>query len=209
MLEVLRRRPALLVLSTIVALLAAVLAGSAVSAMRDDADDPPDFEMHFEAEDADDAATAPADGSNPLEGGTDAEGEPLPDASFVSLATGKSIALSHYRGTPLVLNFFGSWCVPCRNEMPGLEEVHGELGDKVAFVGLAVRDDEDSAEAFVDAMDVTYETGLDRGDGLSSELGILSMPSTFLVSPGGEVVYAHKGEIDAAKLRELIDRYLL
>jgi cytochrome c biogenesis protein CcmG, thiol:disulfide interchange protein DsbE len=210
MLEVLRRRPLLFVLSTIVALLAAVLAGSVVSAMQDDADDQPDFEMHFEADDADDAATAPADGSNPLEGGTDAEGDPLPNGTFELLGGGQRVSLADYRGKPMVLNFFGSWCGPCRAEMPALREVEAELGDQVTFFGLAVRpDDEGSASAFVDEMDVTYDTALDEDSQMFSEMKVLRMPTTFFVSASGTVVYSHPTELSATKLRELIDRYLL
>src|SRR5687767_84591 len=71
--------------------------------------------------------------------GPDTEGEPVPEATFARF-DGDEGSLADYEGTPLVVNWFASWCVPCVTEMPAFEEVHQLLGDDVAFLGLNSQD---------------------------------------------------------------------
>jgi len=138
----------------------------------------------------------------------DASGESAPAASFPLLAGGLG-SLADYEGTPVVLNFFGSWCVPCKKEMPDLQRVHEELGDRVAFLGLAVNDSERDAKAFVERYGVTFDTGRDPSGKLATELGVVNFPSTFFISADGLVVGARPGALDAKVLRLLIDEHLL
>jgi len=109
--------------------------------------------------------------------------------------------LAPFAGRPLVLNFFASWCGPCRNEMPALEAVHQATKDEIGFLGLAVRDDEAAAQAMVDETGVTYHTGLDSEE-LLVDFDGFGMPTTVFFSATGELVDSHIGELSPGELRD-------
>lgn len=140
--------------------------------------------------------------------GDDAVGTSVGGAPFDTLDGGES-SLGSYQGTPVVLNFFGSWCAPCVNEMPALEDVHQALGDQVAFVGLAVRDQEEDTAQIVEDTGVTYDLGRDQRGDLLTSLGGVSMPTTVLIDADGVVTSVNSGELNAAELTEMIEAQLL
>jgi cytochrome c biogenesis protein CcmG, thiol:disulfide interchange protein DsbE len=137
----------------------------------------------------------------------EATGRQVPGQQFESLA-GEVVSLEDYRGRPLVLNLFASWCAPCITEMPELEEVHRELGGEVAFLGLAVSDRTRDVAALVERTKVTYDIGRDPFGTVVVALGNTVMPTTYLIDPGGRVVAARAGAIDAGELRDLIGEHL-
>jgi cytochrome c biogenesis protein CcmG, thiol:disulfide interchange protein DsbE len=154
-----------------------------------------------------------SDGSVPLEeAGGSAVGQPVVADEYETFADGVSTGttdLTSYEGTPLVVNFFASWCVPCVTEMPAFEEVHQAYGDEVAFVGLAVRNTIEEGQGIVDDTGVTYDLGRDpRGDILTA-LGGLNLPTTVLVAADGTVTSVNTGEVSASELTEMIDDQLL
>lgn len=189
------------VLSCLAGLVAAAGAATAVVALG--GDDDPGVDIHFTADDADGAGTD----ATPLIG-LDTDGATVPGTRYELLAGGLG-SLRDHRGTPMVVNFFGSWCVPCRDEMPAFEAVHDDLGDRVAFVGIAFRDGADAARALVRQTGVTYETGRDPTGKIAEALDILKFPTTLLVDAEGRVVSTHPGELTARQLRALIDDHLL
>lgn len=109
-------------------------------------------------------------------------------------------------GTPTVVNFFASWCAPCRIEMPAFEQVAGELDGEVAFLGLAVNDRPDDARRTVEDTGVTYDVARDRDGSVLNAVGGVAMPTTAFVDADGRVVEVHSGELDAEELRELIEK---
>jgi thiol-disulfide isomerase/thioredoxin len=178
-------------------LIAAVLAAVVYSAVTDDAKQPKvEAELRFGPEDNESTTT------NGLIG-RDVSGDPVPTSTFAKLGGGLG-RLTDYKGKAVVVNFFGSWCVPCRKETPAIEKVFKELGDKVVIVGIAIHDSEKSAQAFVDEHGVTYEVGRDPSDKLFGDFGVVTMPSTFFVSPSGRIVADHTGALSESKLRELL-----
>ncbi len=114
------------------------------------------------------------------------------------------VALSSLRGTPVLVNFFSSTCVPCITEMPDLEQVHKELGDQVTFLGLAMQDRPEDALALIDRTGVTYRTGQDKDASVITALGGTVLPTTVLIDADGQIVATHNGELDAADLRQLL-----
>jgi len=153
------------------------------------------------------------DGSVPLEqAGSSAVGEPVVADAYETFADGVSTGtsdLTTYEGTPLVVNFFASWCVPCITEMPAFQQVHQQYGDEVAFVGLAVRDTLEEGQGIVDETGVTYDLGRDpRGDILTA-LGGLNLPTTVLVAADGTVTSVNTGELTVDELTQQIDQQLL
>lgn len=198
----LRRHPLVLgSVAAVVALIAAAGAAIAVGALTDGDDGPErsvDATIHITPEDQEEQALVEGDPS----------GEPVPTTSFPLLAGGLG-SLADYAGKPVVLNFFGSWCIPCQKEVPELQRVHEDLGDQVTILGLAVNDSERDAKAFIERYGATYETGRDPSGKLASELGVVNFPSTFFISAEGKVVGARPGALDEKVLRLLIEEHLL
>ena len=182
------------------ALSGALVAAAAVAlALGDDGDRPsppvPEAELSFDEEDDE-------SGTDDLIGG-DVTGEAAPDTTF-ALLEGGSMSLADLRGRPVVVNFFASWCVPCIDEMPAFEEVHQELGDQIAFVGINLRDSVEAAEELVAETGVTYTIGRDPSGGIFQEFDAVKMPSTFVIGADGTVAASHAGALDARELRALI-----
>lgn len=118
---------------------------------------------------------------------------------------GEEVALSSLQGRPVVVNFFASSCPPCITEMPDLEEVHKQLGDKVTFLGLAAAGDRpEDALALVKRTGVTYRTARDVDGSVNTALGGTILPTTVLLDVDGSVVKVHSGKLDADDLRSLI-----
>ncbi|MCU1373852.1 MAG: thiol-disulfide oxidoreductase [Actinomycetia bacterium] len=179
----------------LVAALAAVGAAAAVDAIGNDTPARTvDADLHFTPADQD---------PQPLVAG-DPRGDPVPTVKYPELAGGLG-TLADYKGTPVVLNLFGSYCVPCKKEMPDLQKVHEELGDQVAFVGLAVNDSDRDVRAFVKRYGATYDIGRDPSGKIASALGVINMPSTFLIGADGRIKSAKAGAVTAAELRKLIE----
>lgn len=134
-------------------------------------------------------------------------GTKLPEANLTELATGK--AASWDAGDkPMVLNFWASWCTPCRAEMPAFEEVSKELGDQVAIVGVTDEDDLTAAKKAADKAGVTYPLLVDVDQTLLTDVGITGLPGTVFVDADGTIVGRHLGALTADELtKEIEDRY--
>lgn len=119
---------------------------------------------------------------------------------------GATIRLSDYRGKPVLLNFWATWCAPCRLEMPELQaayEAHADQGLQI----IAVDQGESAAEveAFFDEFDLTLTPVLDREGLVSDVYGAVNLPSTFFVDAEGRVTAVHRGMLTKSQ----IDEYLL
>ncbi|MCY4639653.1 MAG: TlpA disulfide reductase family protein [Chloroflexi bacterium] len=126
-----------------------------------------------------DAAGAPSDGRP-------AEGELAPDFTLTS-PEGARVALSDFRGKTVVLNFWATWCPPCRAEMPELQAVWEERGEGRDLVVLAV-DVEESADAvarFVESLGLTFPVVLDVDGAVADHYGLPGLPSTFFIDADG------------------------
>jgi len=117
---------------------------------------------------------------------------------------GGTASLAALRGKPVVVNFFASWCTPCRLEMPDFERVHAKLGDRVHFVGLNLQEDAGRAKNVVADTSVTYTIGLDRDGAIYRGFSAFTMPTTVLLDAKGAVVKVHAGSLNAAGLTKLI-----
>lgn len=110
---------------------------------------------------------------------------------------------------PVVLNVWASWCIPCRSEAPLLRQAQAQFGERVRFVGVATRDDQDAARAFVAEFGLTgIENFLDSGGTVPGGLGAAGVPHTFFFAAGGTLVYHHAGAIDEGALALQIDELL-
>jgi peroxiredoxin len=131
-----------------------------------------------------------------------------PDFTGTSL-TGATIKLSSYRGKILVLNFWGSWCAPCRDEAPTLEVLDEQYSSKgVAFLGDDVGDTPTNALAFISSHDITYPSINDQGyqivQDLSQVVPVSDTPTTVVIDKTGHVVGMVLGTITYGELTTLL-----
>ena len=104
----------------------------------------------------------------------------------MTLLSGEGFVLSDLKRSVVVLNFWASWCVPCRQEMPAFELIYQEYKDRdVVFVGVAYADTEPEARAFAEQVGVSYPLGMDVTDEISESYGIQALPTTFFIDREG------------------------
>ena len=121
---------------------------------------------------------------------------------------GATASIADYQGTPLVVNFFASWCPPCVREMPEFQEVFQSLDGRVAFLGLSQDQTAKDALALVESAGVTYDVGWDLDLEVYGATGSIAMPTTAFVSPSGELLDTFAGALDTESLAELIETNL-
>jgi len=114
---------------------------------------------------------------------------------------GKTFDLAEHLATdrrPVVLNLWASWCPPCRAEMPEINTAAGNHPE-IAFVGVAIKDDEGDASAFVDEIGVTYTIAVDDGS-VDDAYPVLGLPATFFIDENGTLVKTHVGTVTVDSL---------
>ena len=132
---------------------------------------------------------------------------PMPAVAGETLA-GDVLQEEAYRGKVVVVNFWASWCGPCRREQPGLQRLHREYDDRVAFIGVDFKDDAAAARTYLDEFHVTYPSVADRDGSLAHEFGIPYLPATILVDPTGEMRYLMLGAQPEQTVRKHVEELL-
>jgi cytochrome c biogenesis protein CcmG/thiol:disulfide interchange protein DsbE len=119
------------------------------------------------------------------------------------------IRLADLRGKVVFINFWASWCVPCREEQPTLEKVWQQYRDKgVVFVGIDYVDTEPDALTYLNDFQVTYPNGPDLGTKISPKYHIQGVPESFLVDGQGSIVLFKIAPISEAELTAALDKAL-
>lgn len=132
-------------------------------------------------------------------------GQHAPDVRLEYLDGGvQQLAEVAGTGTPVVLNFWSSTCVPCLKEMPAFEQVRGELEDQVTIVGVDVTDTEDAGNEMVAKTGVRYRNARDPRAEIFAVFGGIALPRTVLIDGDGVVRATHSGELSADELTELL-----
>lgn len=143
------------------------------------------------------------------ESGGELAGKPAP--SFVGTdLDGKPIELAGYAGHPLVLNFWASWCGPCRAEQPGLNRIATDYKARgVAVLGVDIRDNIDAAKIYRDEFQMPYPSLFDQAARVAYAYRVDAPPSTAFIDATGVVVFMVPGGIEESDMRRLIDARLL
>ena len=132
---------------------------------------------------------------------------PAPDFNL-TLFDGSELTLSSLRGRAVVLNFWASWCPPCREEARDMERVWQAYRDKgVVFLGVNIQDSERGARAFMEEFGITYPNGQDTS-GIASSYGLTGIPETFFITRDGTVNRRWIGAIGERQLATLIEELL-
>ena len=122
---------------------------------------------------------------------------------------GKTLTLSKLVGPkPIVLNFWASWCPPCRRESPMLQAAWRDYKDRVLFVGVDFQDGEEAALAFIREFGLTFPSGFDPRGTVGVDYGVYGLPETFFIDRQGRVVIRHVGEMNRAQLDGYLRRLL-
>lgn len=132
-------------------------------------------------------------------------GRPAPPFSL-QLFDGTTLRLEDLRGKVVFLNFWASWCPPCRAEAPLLEEASRHYADTgVVFLGINTQDKDDAARDFMQEFGITYPNGKDPGGKIAVDYGIWGLPETFFIDTEGRITYKHIGAIRWPALTVKID----
>jgi cytochrome c biogenesis protein CcmG/thiol:disulfide interchange protein DsbE len=131
---------------------------------------------------------------------------PAPAFTLPSVYGGGGVVdLAALKGRPVVLNFWGSWCVPCRTELPILAASARAEGRRVSFLGVDLEDTRAGAQNFLRRYHIPYPSGFDPGDSVASKYAIGGTPTTVFIDSRGHRVGTVPGALTASRLAWWLD----
>ena len=137
------------------------------------------------------------------------EREPAPALRLPRLSGGGQVELADYRGKVVVLNFWASWCEPCRAESPLLQRWHERISARGGTVlGVDVLDVSSDAREFVREYGLTYPMLRDRDGDSQADFGVVAYPETVVIDPEGRIAAIERGPVDERWLREHVESVL-
>ena len=132
-----------------------------------------------------------------------------PDFEITTLL-GDTLRLSDLRGKVVMIEFWASWCPPCREEAPDIARVYNKYSDQpLEFIGIDVWDQYDRAMAFVEEFSIDYQTATDSTGEILVNYGIRGIPEKYFINKQGYIVGKFVGPSKPGKLEEMLDMLLL
>ena len=131
-------------------------------------------------------------------------GNPAPLFTLKVAGSSDAMALSKFRGKPMVVNFWATWCRPCWEEHPVLTEASTRIGDRVQFLGVVFQDNEEKILDFMQQRGAAYPTVIDERGKTAIAYGVGGVPETFFIDADGVVVAKYDGPLSP----ELLQSYL-
>lgn len=126
--------------------------------------------------------------------------------------SGKAYSLSDFRGKGVILNFWASWCGPCKNEMPDFDEIYKELGDKYHFLMVNMTDGNtetvETAGSFIEEKGYSFPVYYDTEGTAGAAYSVYSIPTTYFIDAEGHVLAYASGSISGETLRSGISQFL-
>ncbi len=131
--------------------------------------------------------------------------QPAPDFELVDV-DGDKHRLSDYRGKPLIINFWATWCPPCREEMPSMNRAWGKVKDDVSMLAINVGEDEDTIFVFSADYPIDFPVLLDQSGEVIRQWPVKGLPTTFVLDGEGNIRYTAVGarEWDDDALLEIV-----
>jgi cytochrome c biogenesis protein CcmG/thiol:disulfide interchange protein DsbE len=136
------------------------------------------------------------------------ERPPAPDRELPRLEGDGLGSLAAYRGKVVFLNFWASWCAPCREEVPLLTRFQERLGDRGTVLGVTFKDDPDASRAFAERYDINYPSLRDSKLELAPEYGTRALPETFVIDAQGKIVAVARGTVSQEFLNNALKEAL-
>lgn len=135
---------------------------------------------------------------------------PAPAFVLPALSGAAAIDLSAYRGRVVLLNFWGTWCEPCKRELPALQAAHQAFDDAgLTVIGVNLTDDEivqgntiGQVETFLEQYGVTYPIALDTEGTVTQDYRVFPLPTSFFIDHNGQIRYVHIGELQFDDIRD-------
>lgn len=128
-------------------------------------------------------------------------GKPAPDFALIDTRDGQTVhRLSDYRGRTVVLNWYASWCGPCRAEIPDFQDTYEALDGEIVILAVNLQESRESAVAMLDGLGATFPSVLDTDGAVAQHYRLLGMPTTFFIDQEGIVRMFGSGRITAETL---------
>jgi cytochrome c biogenesis protein CcmG/thiol:disulfide interchange protein DsbE len=131
-------------------------------------------------------------------------GRQMIDFRLREVGTTRTVDLSSFRGRPIVVNFWATWCVPCYAEHRVLASVATMMGSQVQFVGVVFDDDEAKILQFLNENGHAYPALEDEGGKVAIAYGVYGVPETFFIDKAGTIVAKHEGPLDEITLTNYV-----
>jgi len=116
---------------------------------------------------------------------------------------GNSVSLSSYRGKPVLLNFWASWCGPCVIEMPEIERLGKEMGDQIQIIGINLEESSSLAKAFVESNGLTWTCLLDETGEVGRYYAVSAIPTSIFINAEGIIARRNVGTMNYEQFRQL------
>tara|TARA_Y100000814_G_scaffold293341_1_gene274510 strand:- start:1785 stop:2360 length:576 start_codon:yes stop_codon:yes gene_type:complete len=127
--------------------------------------------------------------------------KPIPTKTLLSLNLNEPIDLEMYSGSPFLVNFFSSWCEPCKLEASNLEK----LSEKIPIIGISYKDQKEDTYLFLDKYGNPYdEISYDSDGNIAINWGVYGVPETFIINKNGIIILRHPGPITTNVLKNEI-----
>lgn len=123
-------------------------------------------------------------------------GKPAPDLAIQTLNGQGDLTLDALSGKVVLVDFWATWCAPCKQSFPALEAMSKRHGTRLAIIGVSVNDDADGVAEFAKEMGTTFPVGWDKGHAIAERWNVSTMPSTFILDDKGTVRFVHAGYHD-------------
>lgn len=130
---------------------------------------------------------------------------PALDFTLTSLE-GSPVSLSQFSGQPVVINYWATWCPPCRIEMPHLIKAYEQEEGQVVFLAISVDEPAATVRRFAQEHDIPFTILLDEGGKVASDYGVSSIPVTFFIGRDGEIIVRYMGQMSPWAIEEGLRR---
>lgn len=134
------------------------------------------------------------------------KGDVAPDFTLTTLA-GEEVKLSDYRGKKVILNFWATWCPPCKAEMPHMQNFHEANGQEVEILAVNLTDKDngfDNVQAFIDDYELTFTVPLDETGEVGTTYQAITIPTSYILTTEGKVQHKIVGPMDENMMEQLI-----
>jgi len=146
-------------------------------------------------------------GHDPREVPSVLTGHPAPELTLTSL-TGQTVRLADLRGKPVVVNFWSTWCEPCKTEAPLLRQAALAYGGRVHFVGIIYEDEPDRVRQYLSERPLGYMQLIDPKSLTAIDFGVAGVPESFIIDAAGIIRHKEAGMLSAEVIEGTLDRLL-